>query len=81
MKAFPEHVNDILLQKSEEKFQLDLWKANEIVMLKAGILPEHLAVTNICTCCNPTELFSHRASKGKRGNLAAFLMIKKEERK
>lgn len=81
MKAFPEHVNDILLQKSEEKFQLDLWKANEIVMLKAGILPEHLAVTNICTCCNPTELFSHRASKGKRGNLAAFLMIKKEQRK
>ena len=78
MKAFPEHVNDILLQKSEEKFQLDLWKANEIVMLESGILPEHLAVTNICTRCNPTELFSHRASKGKRGNLAAFLMIKKE---
>ena len=78
MKAFPEHVNDILLQKSEEKFQLDLWKANEIVMLESGILPEHLAVTNICTCCNPTELFSHRASNGKRGNLAAFLMIKKE---
>ena len=78
MKAFPEHVNDILLQKSEEKFQLDLWKANEIVMLESGVLPEHLAVTNICTCCNPTELFSHRASKGKRGNLAAFLMIKKE---
>ena len=37
MKAFPEHVNDILLQKSEEKFQLDLWKANEIVMLESGI--------------------------------------------
>lgn len=81
MHAFPEHVNDLLLQKSEEKYQLDLWKANEIVMLEAGILPEHLAVTNICTCCNPTELFSHRASKGKRGNLAAFLMIKKEQRK
>ena len=78
MKAFPKHVNDILIQKSEEKFQLDLWKANEIVMLESGVLPEHLAVTNICTCCNPTELFSHRASKGKRGNLAAFLMIKKE---
>ena len=78
MKAFPKHVNDILIQKSEEKFQLDLWKANEIVMLESGVLPEHLAVTNICTCCNPTELFSHRASKGKRGNLAAFLMIKEE---
>ncbi|MBQ8278386.1 MAG: peptidoglycan editing factor PgeF [Roseburia sp.] len=74
-KAFPGHEEKILWQKSEEKFQLDLWKANEIVMLEAGILSEHLAVTNICTCCNHEELFSHRASKGKRGNLAAFLML------
>lgn len=73
--AFPGHEAEILLQKSEEKFQLDLWKANEIVMLEAGVLPEHLAVTNICTCCNHEELFSHRASRGKRGNLAAFLML------
>lgn len=75
MEAFRGHESEILYQKSEEKFQLDLWKANEIVLLEAGILPEHLAVTNICTCCNPNELFSHRASKGKRGNLAAFLML------
>ncbi len=74
--AFPNHIEEILLQKSQEKYQLDLWKANEIVMLEAGVLPEHLAVTNLCTCCNPEELFSHRASKGKRGNLAAFLGIK-----
>ena len=75
MNAFPGHEAEILLQKSEEKFQLDLWKANEIVMLEACVLPEHLAVTNICTCCNHEELFSHRASKGKRGNLAAFLAL------
>ncbi len=75
MEAFCGHEDEILYQKSKEKFQLDLWKANEIVLLEAGILPEHLAVTNICTCCNPDELFSHRASKGKRGNLAAFLML------
>ena len=57
------------------KFQLDLWKANETVLLEAGILPEHLSVTNICTACNPSVLFSHRASHGKRGNLGAFLML------
>ena len=73
--AFPGHEDEILWQKSEEKYQLNLWKANEIVMLEAGVLPEHLAVTNVCTCCNHEELFSHRASKGKRGNLAAFLML------
>lgn len=62
-------------QNAEDKFQLDLWKANEIVLKEAGILPEHLAVTNICTCCNPDKLFSHRASKGRRGNLAAMLAL------
>ena len=59
----------------EEKYQLNLWKANEAILLAAGILPEHLAVTDVCTCCNPQVLFSHRASQGKRGNLGAFLML------
>lgn len=75
-KEFEGHGDAILINKGNGKYQLDLWKTNEIVMLEAGIKPEHLAVTNICTCCNPEVLFSHRASHGKRGNLAAFLMIK-----
>ena len=75
-EEFQGHGDEILINKGNGKYQLDLWKTNEIVMLEAGILPEHLAVTNICTCCNETVLFSHRASQGKRGNLAAFLMLK-----
>ncbi len=58
------------------KYQLDLWLANYVVLRCAGILPEHISMTDICTNCNPDYLFSHRASKGKRGNLAAFLMLK-----
>lgn len=61
--------------KAEGKYQLDLWKANEMVFLQAGLLPENITVTDICTCCNEKLLFSHRASKGRRGNLGAFLMI------
>ena len=68
--------NGILEAKGNGKYQLDLWRANEIILRKAGVLPEHIAVTNICTCCNSTYLFSHRASKGRRGNLGAFLTIK-----
>lgn len=75
-QEFQGHGEEILINKRNGKYQLDLWKTNEIVMLDAGILPEHLAVTNICTCCNSEVLFSHRASQGKRGNLAAFLMLK-----
>ena len=47
-----------------------------IILIEAGIEEENLAVTNLCTCCNPELLFSHRASEGKRGNLAAFLALK-----
>ncbi len=66
----------VLQKKSAEKYQLDLRKANEQVFLEAGILPEHITVSDICTCCNPTLLFSHRATKGRRGALGAFLGMK-----
>ncbi len=69
-------LKNILTEKVNGKYQLDLWRANEAILLGAGILKEHLSMTDICTCCNPSYLFSHRASKGKRGNLAAFLMLK-----
>lgn len=75
-QEFSGHGDEILVNKGNGKYQLDLWKTNEIVLLEAGVLPEHMAVTNVCTCCNADVLFSHRASMGKRGNLAAFLMLK-----
>lgn len=74
-QTFTGHESEILINKGNGKYQLDLWKANEIVLLKAGVKPEHLAVTDVCTCCNPELLFSHRASHGKRGNLGAFLCL------
>ena len=76
-KEFQGHEAEILIAKGQGKYLLDLWKANEIVLLEAGILPENLEITNVCTCCNSEALFSHRASNGKRGNLAAFLKLKK----
>lgn len=75
-KAFAEkYWEDLFYRKENGKYQLNLWKANEYIFLEAGIEKEHIAVTNICTCCNSELLFSHRASDGKRGNLAAFLAI------
>lgn len=71
-----EHWEKLYYKKENGKYQLDLWKANEIVLMEAGVLKDHLAVTNVCTCCNADVLFSHRASGGKRGNLAAFLALK-----
>lgn len=73
----PELYKELFYKNNSGKYQLDLWKANEFVFYEAGILPEHVAITNICTHCNPELLFSHRASHGQRGSLAAFLSLKK----
>ena len=68
----------ILEDKGNGKYQLDLWKANELILMEAGVLREHIAITNTCTNCNPDLLFSHRRTGTHRGNLAAFLALKKE---
>ena len=68
---------DLFYRKENGKYQLDLWKANEIIFKESGILPEHIAVTNVCTHCNPDILFSHRTTGNERGTLSAFLALKK----
>ena len=74
--GFPDKVRkDILFAKGGGKYHLDLWKANEYIFRMAGVPKEQISVTDICTCCNPNYLFSHRASQGKRGNLGAFLCL------
>jgi len=76
LEEFPDGGSALLRPSSPGKYRLNLWYANGRVLLEAGVLPEHLAVTDICTCCNPRLLFSHRASGGKRGNLGAFLKLR-----
>lgn len=66
----------LFYKKENGKYQLNLWKANELIFAESGILPEHIAVTNVCTHCNSDVLFSHRRTGNKRGNLAAFLALK-----
>ena len=66
----------LFYKKENGKYLLDLWKANQFNLLNVGIKKYNIETTDICTCCNPELLFSHRASNGERGNLAAFLMLK-----
>lgn len=75
-QEFSPHADERLIyRKKNGRYQLNLWRANEIVLLDAGVRHRHLAITNVCTCCNPEQMFSHRASHGLRGNLGAFLEL------
>ena len=67
---------ELFYEKGGGKYQLNLWRANELGFLEAGVRAEGIAAAGVCTCCNPGLLFSHRASRGRRGNLGAFLMLK-----
>ena len=71
----PEEISLILDDKGRGKYQLDLWKANELILTQAGIDRANMDITDICTCCNSDKLFSHRASHGKRGNLGCFMCL------
>lgn len=79
--AYPaEEIEDILTDKGminkEHKYLLNLHAANVANMVNAGIPADNINVTDICTCCNPDFLYSHRASGGRRGGLCAFLELR-----
>ena len=76
--AFDPKYRDALYRANEKpgKYQLDLWKANEIIFQEAGVPKEQIHTTNICTMCNSDYLFSHRRVGEERGNLAAFLCLR-----
>lgn len=62
--------------KKADKFNIDTLKVNKRLLTDSGVEAKNIFECDVCTCCNHDLLFSHRASKGKRGNNAAFIMIK-----
>ena len=61
------------------KYQLDLWEANRLILEEAGLLPENITVSGLCTSCKSDLLWSHRKTKGQRGGLCAFLELIPED--
>lgn len=65
----------ILTAHGEGKFLLNLWECNRRILEAAGVPAGQIAVGEVCTMCHSDLLFSHRATGGVRGGLAAFLSI------
>lgn len=63
-------------EKGNGKYIIDLPEVNRQFMVLAGVKPENISVSDICTKCSSELLFSHRASGGKRGGLTAMMCIK-----
>lgn len=65
----------IIAPVDENHGRVDLWEANRRQLLEAGLLPEHIEVSGLCTFQNHETFFSHRAGGGTTGRNAAMLML------
>ena len=62
--------------KGNGKFMIDLLETNRQILVHAGVKNENITVSEVCTNCNSELLWSHRATKGHRGTMSAFMCIK-----
>lgn len=62
------------IEKNGEKYHVDLKYINRLFLLKAGLLPEHIDVTELCTCCQPDVFWSHRVHRDSRGSIGAVIV-------
>lgn len=69
-------LRDIYVQTDRIHYHLDLWAAIYYTLVHAGVRPENIHFSGICTWENADILWSHRRSGGKRGNMNAFLKIR-----
>lgn len=70
--------SEFIRENGGGKFHIDLWEANRRILMRSGVPENGVTVAGICTDCNADWLFSHRATGGKRGSLAAFLALRGE---
>ena len=69
------NTDSFVFPKNDGKFMVDLLEANRQILVKAGVNPDNITVSDLCTKCNSELLWSHRATNGKRGTMAAFMTL------
>jgi len=57
------------------KMFLDLWKANKIQLVQAGIESKNIETMRVCTGCNTNKFYSYK-KEGKTGRFTAGIMLK-----
>jgi len=66
---------DGLLPRYNQSEHLDLWAANHLALVEAGVRPEAVEVAGICTASQNENWFSHRGDAGKTGRFGALLAL------
>ena len=62
--------------KENGKYMIDLLETNRQILELCGVKNENITISDLCTNCNSDILWSHRATKGHRGTMCAFMCLK-----
>lgn len=70
------HSEHFIFPKCGGKYMLDLLETNRQILVAAGVPRDNITVSDVCTKCNSDLLWSHRATGGRRGTMAAMMSLK-----
>jgi YfiH family protein len=63
-------------QPPPKKVLLDLKKANRSQLLEAGLRPQNIFISDLCTACRPDLLFSYRKEGPRSGRLMSAIALR-----
>lgn len=65
--------------EDHSSLRLNLWETNRNQLLLAGLLPEHIELSGICTSCQKDHFYSYRAEHAKTGRFPSILALRRED--
>ncbi|MFF2482899.1 peptidoglycan editing factor PgeF [Paenibacillus sp. NPDC058071] len=68
--------NSMMKMVENGKAMVNLKQMNRQIMIKAGILPIHIEMSQWCTGCNREYFYSHRMEGGSTGRMASWIGIR-----
>ena len=74
-KVFGGDANLLVHTGKGDKCYFNLWKANKLQLLKAGLKEKNIEIAGICTYINSDQFYSARKSKNNTGRFAAGIML------
>jgi len=73
--SFNDDIIASVIQPHNTKYLLDLWKANTMSLIEAGVLAKHIEISNVCTQCHSSTFFSHRVMGAQRGSQVGIMSL------
>ena len=67
--------NDVSMPRGNDRWNLDLVKANKLELLQIGLAQKNVHVLGLCTSCRSDLFYSFRA-EGRTGRMLSVIMLK-----